>query len=405
MVEMSKRVARSRRRMIGQSAEGAAVGEPVEIVADSGGKDQRAFYDAMRARCPVAPEADSWVVLGHAEVMAAAIDPDTFSSRVTDRRAIPNSLDGAEHRTYRALVDRYLTKERVARQEPACRALAVAIVDEVPRGVTVKTIASIGIPYAVRSQSSWLGWPTELEPALVEWMAANRAATRSGDRERTTEVAERFDQMIRDLLHARRRTQTADVTAELMAETVHGRPLTDEETVSILRNWTAGDLGSLATSVGVLVHFLASTAAVQEEVRALVAAGDQAGLEAAAEEILRIDDPFVSNRRVATREVELGGQTIPRGGRVLLNWTAANRDPSVFTDPDGYDPQGNRGANLVFGVGPHVCPGRALTLMELRVILEELLGRTRWIELASDRASVREKPPVGGWERVPVVLR
>ena len=43
--------------------------------------------------------------------------------------------------------------------------------------------------------------------------------------------------------------------------------------------------------------------------------------------------------------------------------------------------------------------------MELRVILEELLGRTRWIELASDRASVREKPPVGGWERVPVVLR
>ena len=319
------------------------MGEPVEIVADSGGKDQRAFYDAMRARCPVAPEADSWVVLGHAEVMAAAIDPDTFSSRVTDRRAIPNSLDGAEHRTYRALVDRYLTKERVARQEPACRALAVAIVDEVPRGVTVKTIASIGIPYAVRSQSFWLGWPTELEPTLVEWMAANRAATRSGDRERTTEVAERFDQMIRDLLHARRRTQTADVTAELMAETVHGRPLTDEETVSILRNWTAGDLGSLATSVGVLVHFLASTAAVQEEVRALVAAGDQAGLEAAAEEILRIDDPFVSNRRVATREVELGGQTIPRGGRVLLNWTAANRDPSVFTDPDGYDPRATEG--------------------------------------------------------------
>jgi cytochrome P450 len=52
-----------------------------------------------------------------------------------------------------------------------------------------------------------------------------------------------------------------------------------------------------------------------------------------------------------------------------------------------------------------VCPGRALTLMELRVVIEELLGGTRWVELASDRPAVRETPPVGGWERVPVVLR
>ena len=48
---------------------------------------------------------------------------------------------------------------------------------------------------------------------------------------------------------------------------------------------------------------------------------------------------------------------------------------------------------------------RALTLMELRVMLEELLARTSWIELASDHPAVRETPPVGGWARVPVVLR
>lgn len=381
------------------------MGDPVEIGSGRIWEDQRSAYDAMRARCPVTRDGDSWMVLGHAEVVAAATDPETFSSAVTERRAIPNSLDGAEHATFRAVVDRYLTRERVAREEPRCRAHAAAIVDGLPRGETVRTIGTVGVPFAVRSQSVWLGWPPEMEEDLIVWMRDNHAATRSGDRRRTAAVAERFDRMMHALLEPRRDAPVTDITGELMRETVDGRPLTDEEIVSILRNWTAGDLGSLATSVGVIVHFLAATPTVQREVRALVGAGDAEAVEAAVEEILRIDDPFVSNRRRATRDVELGGVGIPADARVLLNWTAANRDPSVFDDPDRFDPAAHAGSNLVFGVGPHVCPGRALTLMELRVITEELLSRTTWIEPAQDRPAVRETPPVGGWARVPVVLR
>src|SRR5680860_1550138 len=304
-----------------------------------------------------------------------------------------------------AVVDRYLTDERVAREESQCRAHAGIIIDALPRGVTVKTIAQIGTPFAVRSQSTWLGWPAGLEDELVEWIRDNHAATRSGNRDRTAEVAERFDQMIRVLLETRRGAPTRDVTSELLNDTVNGRPLTTEEIVSILRNWTAGDLGSLATSVGVIVHFLATNPNIQQEVRTLVEEGDRAALAAAAEEILRIDDPFVSNRRVATRAVNLGGEAIVKGGQLLLNWTAANRDPLVFGDPDRYDPDRNADTNLVFGIGPHVCPGRSLTLMELRVMLEELMGRTTWIDPAPDRPAVRETPPVGGWARVPIVLR
>jgi cytochrome P450 len=382
------------------------VGDPVEIDSSHSWEDQRSIDDARRSRCAVVHEDGRWVILRHAEVVAAATDPRTFSSRVTTRRAIPNSLDGADHAAYRAVVDRFFTDDRIAREEPQCREHAAAIVDALPREVTVKTIASIGIPFAVRSQASWLGWPADLEEQLVEWIRDNHAATRSGNRDRTGEVAERFDHMIRGLLESRHddAAQT-DVTGELMRETVNGRPLTPEEVVSILRNWTAGDLGSLATSVGVVVHFLAATPTIQQEVRALVAAGDLAALTAAVEEILRIDDPFASNRRVATRGMCIGGEDIPEGGQVLLNWAAANRDPLVFGDPGRYDPEENAAGNLVFGIGPHVCPGRSLTLMELRVMLEELLGRTTWIDLAPDRPSVRETPPSGGWARVPVVLR
>ncbi len=381
------------------------MGDPAEIDSGVVWEDQRYRYDAWRAKCPVAHEDGSWVVLGHAEAVVAATDPETFSSRVTARRAIPNTLDGGEHRSYREVVDRYLTPERVAREEPQCRAHAAAIVAALPRDATVKAIARIGTPYAVRAQSSWLGWAPDLEDELVAWMRDNHAATRSGDRARTTEIAERFDHLIHGLIEERRGAPFSDVTSELMSDTVDGQPLTDEEIVSLLRNWTAGDLGSLAASVGVLVHFLAATPGVQHELRALAAASDNKALEQAVEEILRIDDPFVSNRRVTTREVSLGGERIPERSPVLVNWTAANRDPLVFGDPDRFDPAGNAHANLVFGLGPHVCPGRALTLMELRVMVEELLGATTWIELAPDRRAAREPPPVGGWARVPIVLR
>ena len=381
------------------------MGNPAETDSVSDRDDLRSRYDALRTRCPVAYEDGRWVVLRHAEVVSAAEDPGTFSSKVTPRRAIPNSLDGAEHAAYRAIVDRYLTHERVAREEGQCRTHAARIIDALPRETTVKTIAGIGTPYAVRAQSTWLGWPETLEGELVRWIADNHAATRSGDRTKTREVAERFDHLVGTLLEGRRHTPTDDVTSELMADTVEGRRLTDDEIVSILRNWTAGDLGSLATSVGVVVHFIAAHQTIQHELRAIAAADDQQRLSAAVAEILRIDDPFVSNRRVTTRAVTLGGQAIAEGQQILLNWTAANRDPLAFGDPDEYDPAGNADANLVFGAGPHMCPGKELTLMELRILVEELLARTTWIDPAPDRPAVREDPPIGGWARVPVVLR
>src|SRR5262245_34941484 len=369
--------------------------------------DLRTELDARRDACPVEHDgAGTWTLLGHAEVVAAALDPETFSSAAGSHRAIPNSLDGAEHAAYRAVVDRYLTASAVAAQEPQCRAHAAAIVDALPRGSAVDAIADLGTPFAVRTQVTWLGWPADIEDELVAWMADNLAATRSEDRDRTAAVATRCDELVGRRVRARREAGEAapdDVTTRLLHATVDGRPLTDEEIVSILRNWTAGDLGSLAASLGVVVHRLATHPDRQDVTRDRVARGEHDAIETAIEEVLRIDDPFVANRRRTAREVRVGGRAIPAGDRVLLNWTAANRDPGVFGDPDEFRPEQNAAANLVFGIGPHVCPGRALTLMELRVAVTELLAGTDRL-LPADEAPRRERPPVSGWARVPVTL-
>lgn len=374
--------------------------------SDAVAADQRAAYDAMRARCPVARDGTgAWTLFRHADVVGAALDPATFSSRVSRHLNVPNGMDGAEHARFRALIDPYLAAGPVARLEPRFRQLAADLVRSLPGDRAVEVVGELGACFAVRAQSAWLGWPAELEDTLLGWMDDNVEATRSRQLTRTAAVAERFDAIVRSLIEARRRAgddAPDDVTTRLLGERIDGRPLTDEEVISILRNWTAGDLGSIAACIGVIVHRLAVDAGLQERLRGARPGG--AEIEAEIDEILRIDDPFVSNRRVATADVEVGGRTIRAGERVVLNWTAANRDPQVMDDPDAYRPTDNAPDNVVYGIGAHECPGRGLATLELRVAVEALLEATSAIELAPGSDPVREAPPRGGYRTVPVLL-
>lgn len=367
--------------------------------------DYRQTLDEQRGRCPVMHGEDgSYTVLSHPDVRAAALDPTVFSSAVSAHRALPNSLDGAEHRSYRELIERYMTPEAVAEQEPQCRTHAQRIMNNLASGQTVDAVADIGTTFAVRTQSTWLGWPELVEGDLVAWVADNQAATGSQDSALHSRIAERFDTIIRGILEEHRDGTQNDVTWALMNDQVNGHPLDDSELVSILRNWTSGDLGSLAASIGVIVYALARDPQLQKELRWLSQQGRTLDFEDALEELLRIDDPFVSNRRITTVDTVVSGVDIPKGSRVHLNWTAANRDPEVFPDPDRFDPAANMDDNLVFGIGPHVCPGRILTLMELRVMVWELLADTTWIRLSELDPPQRDVAPGNGWATVPVIL-
>jgi cytochrome P450 len=190
-----------------------------------------------------------------------------------------------------------------------------------------------------------------------------------------------------------------DPTTELLEVVVNGDPLPDADIVSILRNWTAGDLGSIAAALGVVVHFLATHPEKQEAFRAHP--GD---LDVAIDEMLRIDDPFLVNRRVTTVATGIAGFTLEPGTRIYLNWTSANRDEAVFGDPDAYRPQENAPHNLVYGAGIHACPGRPLATLELVVATQTLLRATASIALADGTEPVRETYPLGGWRHVPVRL-
>lgn len=362
--------------------------------------DARSIGDRALTRCPVSHEDGSWTVWGNEEARLVAEDPETFSSRVSRHLSVPNGMDGNEHRRFRAVIDRHLSDDVIVPLYPEFEKLAADIYASMGDSFDANDFGRL---VAVRCQSLWLGWDASYEDELLEWITENQDATRSRDYSRTSAVAAQFVSIVRRIIHDHTESELDDPTSALMSDTVEedgvDRPLALEEIVSILRNWTAGDLGSITYSIGIVAHFLATHHSIAAELRRYDDEGDTAALDRALDEILRIDDPFISNRRKTTRDATIAGQTIPADSVVHIHWTAANRDPRVFPDPDAYDPVGHAEHNLVYGAGPHVCPGRTLSTLELRAALVAML---RGGDLALTGEAVRERSPVGGYASVPV---
>jgi cytochrome P450 len=190
------------------------------------------------------------------------------------------------------------------------------------------------------------------------------------------------------------------VTTELLHATVDGRLLTDEEIVSIIRNWTVGELGTIAASVGIVAHFLAMRPELQNRLRA-----EPSLLPAAIDEILRIHAPLIANRRVTTSPVMIGDRTIEAGQRLTLIWASANRDEAVFGDPDEFRLDRDPSQNLLYGAGIHVCPGAPLARLELRIALEELLARTSRMAVVPDKPPARAAYPASGFSSLPLTIQ
>ncbi len=360
-----------------------------------------AACDDMRRRCPVAySEYHQWSLFRHADISRVLLDHKNFSNAVSVHLSVPNGMDPPEHTPYRKLIEPFFDAEPMAAFEPRCRELARELVDALSRRGSTEFISTFAQTFAVKVQCLFLGWPDDMQKLLLEWSLKNQAATLAQDRAVLARVAEEFAGYIYRLLESRRNAGDAapdDVTTQLLRAQVNGRLLSDDEIVSVLRNWTAGEIGTIAASVGILVHFLAEHPDLQQELRQ-----QPEKLTEAIDEILRIHGPLVSNRRLATCPADIGERHINAGERVSVLWVSANRDEQVFEEPESFRWGRDQSKNLLYGAGIHVCPGAPLARLELRVVMEELLERTKTIELWPETAPVGAVYPASGFSSLHV---
>jgi cytochrome P450 len=359
--------------------------------------DQRAAYDDMRERCPVAhSESFGWSLFRHKDIAKVVADPQTFSNS-TRFLAIPNGLNPPVHGPCNSALAAFFNPEQMKKLEPCIHQLARDQLQSLLSDREAEFVKDFITPFALKSLCAFLGWPETQWQCLAGWIHGNQQVAFKRDHATGKALAEMFAVHVRRNLNLHRDAAQAngDATDRLLSVKVEGNPFTDAEIVSILRNWAAGH-GTTEDALGIVILHLAQDSRLQERLRQ-----DFTLIPAAIEEILRVDGPLVANRRTTTREVEIGGKTIPKDEALTLMWIAANRDPDAFEDADTVQLERNTRDGMVWGQGIHLCIGAPLARLEIRVVLEELLAATTRFTLAA-ASPARKVYPGNGFATLPL---
>jgi len=351
----------------------------------------------------VAPEEGGfWSVVRFEDVHTVTRDFETFSS---ERRGIFSvddigvpldiqrlqmiSMDPPRHDRLKKIVGRAFTPARVAEHEHAIREIVTGVLDRVADRESFDLVADVARPVPARVIGELLGTPAEDDDKLVHWTNVFTAFEDPQVREGWDDSQAVLQEIIaycQAEMDKRRQRPGGDLISALMDAEVDGERLDEFEiAVFFILLMAAGNDSTRATYSGIMKSLLEDPALVAE------LQDDPALIPAAVEEGLRCYPAFAFMARAATRDVELRGQQIKEGDRLLLWYLASNRDPEVFANPQRFDiHRHNVKDHQAFGArGRHFCLGAALARLELKVWIEETLRRLPDLQLDGEPNRVR----------------
>ena len=387
------------------------------------------WFDHLRHEHPVFwhPERDPnsgfWAVTRYDDLTAIHMDWQTYSSELgavsleeldDEQLEIRKSMletDPPRHTQLRAICSKRFSARGVGKYEDWIREVARGVLDDaLPKG-EFDFVPEISRDLPIRFLCSIFTVPQEDAPQLISWgdqMIANQ------DPDLSRAVIDREDTEAYRLLPFR---SPAAYEVFDYADRQRDQRIADPEDDVI------GAL-TVAQSEGVLNeqefhnYFGVLMIAGNETTRHTISHGMLALMEhpeqlkllqeeperisRATEEILRWATPVHHFRRTATEDVELRGQLIKRGDKVVTWYASANRDEELFPDPYTFDVTRTPNDHVTFGPGgPHFCLGAHLARLETKILFQELLPRLKSIELAGPVERIRSNF-VNGIKRMPV---
>jgi cholest-4-en-3-one 26-monooxygenase len=357
-----------------------------------------------------------WALTLHEDIRNVSKDPARFSSYAAGVTRLdvadPGMLEGyrmvviaqdpPEHRMTRGLVSTIFTPRAISAQEAPIRALARSALDRALEKREIDFVADYASPVPMHVISEMMGVPEEKRERLLELSGAliddQDPEVAPTDDFRSNARVEVF--MTAQELAARERENPGDnLTRTLLDAEFDGRTLTDMEfnTFFMFLIIAGNETTRTAMSGG-----LATLLEHPEQLEAM--RKDPSLIGGAVEEMLRFWPPIHHFRRTAMCDVEMRGKTIREGDKVLMWYPSANRDESVFEDPNRFDIRRDPNPHLSFGHGEHFCLGASLARLELRVMFEELLERTAEIVALAPARRLRSNL-INGIKEMRVELR
>jgi len=368
--------------------------------------DPFGHFAEARTRCPVqrvrlADGHPAWVVLGYDAARQALNDPriskDMLAALQDNSDVVAEGLPGPEfsrhmlnvdppdHTRLRRLVSRAFVPPMIAALEPAIRAIASNLLDEMDAAgphATVDLIEGYAYPLPFGVIGELLGIPAADRPRLHAWFQVLLTGWAGDPPPEAVDASDGIVAYLAELVAAKRRSPAGDLVSVLVA--AEDDALTTQELLSSLFQLVVAGHDTTASLIGNGVVALLDHPG---QLQALLA--DPGRLPATIDELVRFTAPVPhATFRVTTEAVTLDGVEIPAHEQVLVSLGSANRDPGRFPAPDVLDLGRRDGPNLGFGHGIHYCLGAPLARLEARVAFDELLGRHPGLRLAVDREAL-----------------
>ncbi len=363
------------------------------------------MFQEKRSQCPVMqgdlliqhsiPSMADYMMTGrpvvtlfkYKDIHSVLMNPDDWLSHIVGDgfgAAVDNMLltamDGEEHDKFRATLQKPFMRGAIRKLMDTL--IRPVVVDEFVEKLRPKGKADLlrefALPFPIRAMYAYFGFPhdEDLLGNLASWAIKVVAAPQTDPEVAKITIPQSmvagqsmYDTLLPIIKAYRERGEMRNDILGYMMEVEHeGEKFNDEEITAFIRMLLLAAGETTTRSFANMMVQLLEFPEVMEEVRQ-----DRSLIPKAVMETMRRDPTAGAVARIAARDMEIGGMSIPKGTAVLCSIASANRDPETYEDPDRLWLKRPMRPLLSFGFGPHMCMGMHMALTEMEVALDEIL--------------------------------